>query len=107
MGGQSMSMKIFRLSSFLLAIAFAAAAFCFESRSVDGSAIGQNANSSTTMTTENSNAGTSRRRRGRRHTTPATPAADTNAAPATEPAAAAAPEATTEQRDLPRTYTGL
>jgi hypothetical protein len=100
-----MSMKIFRLSSFLLAIAFAVAGFCFESRSVAGSAIGQNANSSTTMTTENSNAGTTRRRRGRRHTTPATPAADTTAVPATEPAAAAAPVAT-EQTDLSGTYTG-
>ena len=101
-----MSMKIFRLSSFLLAIAFAAAAFCFEVRSVDGSAIGQNANSSTTATTENSNAGTTRRRRGRRHTTPATPAADATAVPATEPAAAAAPVATTEQTDLSGTYAG-
>ena len=99
-----MNMKIFRLSSFLLAIAFAAGAFCFESRSVSGSAMGQNANSSTTMT-ENSNAGTTRRRRGRRRT-PAPPAADTTAVPATEAAATVAPVATTEQTDLSGTYAG-
>lgn len=99
-----MSMKIFRLSSFLFAIAFAAAGFCFEARSFAGSAIGQNANSSTTMT-ENSNVGTTRRRRGRRPTTPA-PAADTTAVPATEPSAAAAPVDTTVQTDLSGTYAG-
>lgn len=106
MGGQSMSMKIFRLSSFLFAIAFAAGAFCFESRGFAGSAIGQNANSSTTMT-QNSNTGTTtRRRRGRRRTPPAPPAADTAAVPATEPSAAASPVDTTEQTDLSGTYTG-
>ncbi len=99
-----MNMKIFRLSNFLLAIAFAAGAFCFESRSVSGSAMGQNANSSTTMT-ENSNAGTTRRRRGRRRT-PAPPAAGTTAVPATEAAATVAPVATTEQTDLSGTYAG-
>ena len=98
-----MSMKIFRLSSFSLAIAFVAGAFCFGSRDVSGSAMGQNANSSTTMT-ENSNAGTTRRR-GRRRT-PAPPAADITAAPATEAAATAAPVATTEQTDLSGTYAG-
>jgi hypothetical protein len=101
-----MSMKIFRLSSFLFAIAFAAAGFCFEARSFAGSAIGQNANSSTTMT-ENSNAGTTtRRRRGRRQTPPAPPAADAAAVPATEPSAAVAPVDTTVQADLSGTYAG-
>lgn len=101
-----MSMKIFRLSSFLFAIAFVVAGFCFESRSFAGSAIGQNANSSTTMT-ENSNAGTTtRRRRGRRPKPPAPLAADTAAVPATEPSAAVAPVATTEQTDLSGTYAG-
>ena len=101
-----MSMKIFRLSSFLFAIAFVVAGFCFESRSFAGSAIGQNANSSTTMT-ENSNAGTTtRRRRGRRRAPPAPPASDTTAVPATEPAVAVAPVATTEQTDLSGTYAG-
>ena len=105
MGGQSMSMKIFRLSSFGLAIAFAAAALCFESRSVAGSATGQNANSSTTVT-ENSKPVTTRRRRGRRPTTPTPPAADAAAVPATEPAAAVAQAAPTEQTDLSGTYAG-
>jgi len=100
-----MSAKIFRLSSFLFAIAFAAAAFCFESRTVAGNAVGQNANSSTT-TTENNNAGTTRRRRGRRAKPPAAPAADTAAVPATEPAVAAAPVDKTEQTDLSGTYAG-
>ena len=100
-----MSMKIFRLSSFLFAIAFAAAAFCFESRGLAGSAIGQNANSSTTMT-ENSNVGTTRRRRGRRPTPPAPPAADAAAVPATEPSAVVAPADTTVQTDLSGTYAG-
>jgi hypothetical protein len=99
-----MSMKIFRLSSFLFAIAFAAAAFCFESRSFAGNAVAQNANSSTTMT-ENSNVGTTRRRRGRRRTPPTPPTADT-AVPATEPSVAAAPVDTTEQTDLSGTYAG-
>jgi hypothetical protein len=98
-----MSMKIFRLSSFMLAFVFAAAAFCFDSRGFAGNAIGQNANSSTT-TTENSNAGTTRRRRGRRPKQPAaTPAEST--APSTEPAASASPDIT-EQTDLSGTYTG-
>jgi hypothetical protein len=106
MGGQSMSMKIFRFSSFLFAIAFAAAGFCFEARSSAGSAIGQNANSSTTMT-ENSNAGTTtRRRRGRRQTPAAPPVADTTAVPATEPSTAVAPVDTTVQTDLSGTYAG-
>ena len=105
MGGQSMNMKIFRLSSFLFAIAFAAAGFCFESRGFTGSAIGQNANSSTTMT-ENSNVGTTRRRRGRRPQPPAPPAADATAVPAAEPSAAAAPVDTTVQTDLSGTYAG-
>ena len=100
-----MSMKIFRLSSFLFAISFAAAAFCFESRGFVGSAIGQNANSSTTMT-ENSNVGATRRRRGRRPTPPTPPAADTTAVPAAEPSAAAAPVDTTVQTDLSGTYAG-
>ena len=100
-----MSMRIFRLSSFLFAIAFAAAAFCFESRGFAGSAIGQNANSSTTMT-ENSNVGTTRRRRGRRPQPPAPPAADATAVPAAEPAAAAAPVDTTVQTDLSGSYAG-
>ena len=98
-----MSMKIFRLSSFLFAIAFAAAAFCLESRGFAGSAIGQNANSSTT---ENSNVGTTRRRRGRRPKPPAPPAADAAAVPATEPSAAVAPVDTTVQTDLSGTYAG-
>lgn len=98
-----MSVKIFRLSSFLLAIAFAAAAFCFDSRGSAGNAIGQNANSSTTMT-ENTNAGTTRRRRGRRHKAPAPAAADTAAVPAAEPSVASVE--TTEQTDLSGTYTG-
>jgi hypothetical protein len=100
-----MSTKIFRLSSFLFAIAFAAAAFCFNSGGSAASAIGQNANSSTTMT-ENTNAGTTRRRRGRRRTPTAPPAADATAVPATEPSVAAAPVETTEQTDLSGTYTG-
>lgn len=101
-----MSTKIFRLSSFLFAIAFAAAAFCFNSGGSVASAVGQNANSSTTMT-ENANAGTARRRRGRRTKKPAPPAADAAAVPATEPSlAAAAPVDTTEQTDLSGTYTG-
>jgi hypothetical protein len=102
-----MSMKIFRLSSFLFAIAFAAAAFCFESRSFAESATGQNANSSTTMTPENSNAGTTRRRRGRRRTPPTPPAAaESTAVPSTELIASAASIDTTEQTDLSGTYTG-
>jgi hypothetical protein len=101
-----MSMKIFPLSSFLFAIAFAAAGFCFEARSFAGSAIGQNANSSTTMT-ENSNAGTTtRRRQGRRPKPPAPPAADAATVPVTEPAAAVAPVDTTVQTDLSGTYAG-
>ena len=99
-----MSMKIFRLSSFLFAIAFAAAAFCFDSRGSAANAIGQNANSSTTMT-GNTNAGTTHRRRGRRATKSAPAAADATAA-AAEPSAAAAPAETTEQTDLSGTYTG-
>jgi hypothetical protein len=97
-----MSMKIFRLSSFLFAIAFVAAAFCFDSRGSAGNAIGQNANSSTTMT-ENTNAGTTRRRRGRRTTKPAPAAADSAAA---EPSESVAPAEKTEQTDLSGTYTG-
>jgi len=100
-----MSVKICRLSSFLFAIAFAAAAFCFDSRGSAGNAIGQNANSSTTMT-ENTNAGTTRRRRGRRHKQPAPAAADTAAVPAAEPSESVAPVATTEQTDLSGTYAG-
>src|SRR5258705_5048812 len=105
MGGQFMSVKIFRSTSFLFAIAFAAAAFCFDSRGSAGNAIGQNANSSTTMT-ENTNAGATRRRRGRRHKAPAPAAADTAAVPAAEPSEAVAPVETTEQTDLSGTYTG-
>jgi hypothetical protein len=103
MGGQSMSIKIFRLSSFLFAIAFAAAAFCFESRGFAGSAIGQNANSSTTMT-QNSNAGTTTsRRRGRRQKPPAPPTPESTAVPGSELIAFVDQ---TEQTDLSGTYTG-
>lgn len=97
-----MSMKIIRLSSFLFAIALAAAAFCFDSRGVAGSAFGQNANSSTTMT-ENTNAGTTRRTQGRRRKAPA---ADAVAVPATELSVSAASVETTEQTDLSGTYAG-
>ena len=100
-----MRMKIFRLSSFLLAIAFAAAAFCFDSRGSAGNAMGQNANSSTTMT-DNTNAGTSRRRRGRRPKPPAPAAPDTAAVPAAEPSESVAPVEKTEQTDLSGTYAG-
>src|SRR4030095_11322138 len=103
MGGQSMSIKVFRLGSFLFAIAFAVSAFCFDSRGSAGNAIGQNANSSTTMT-QNTNAGTTHRKGGRRHKQPAPAAADTTAAPAAEPSGSVAPADKTEQADLSGTY---
>ena len=98
-------MKAFRLSSFLIAFVFAAAAFCFELRAAAENAIGQNANSSTTMT-ENTNKGTTtRRRRGRGRKPPVTPAADSSTAtPGSEPMAQV-PD-TTEQTDLSGTYAG-
>lgn len=106
MGGQSMSMKIIRLSSFLFAIAFAAAALCFDSTGVAGIATAQNANSSTTMA-ENTNAGTAPRKQGRRRKAPAPPAAaDAVAAPAVEASESAALLDRTEQADLSGTYAG-
>lgn len=107
-----MSMKIFRLSSFLFAFVLATAAFCFDSAGFAGKAIGQNANSSTT-TTANSNAATTRRR-GRRHKQGATaPAADSTVAPATDASVSTAPVGkpavsadVTEQADLSGTYAG-
>jgi len=98
-----MSMKIFRLSSCLFAFVFVAAAFCFGPRGFAENAIGQNANSSTTMT-ENSNVGTTRRRRGRRQK-PATTPPESTAAPGAELVAPASALATT-QTDLSGTYTG-
>lgn len=105
-----MSMKIFRLGSFLFAFVFVAVAFGFDSSGFAGNSFGQNANSSTTMS-ENSNTGTTRRRRGRRQKAPATPPAESPAMPATESTApataqAATPVDTTEQTDLSGTYAG-
>src|SRR6476646_2765964 len=107
-----MSMKIFRLSSFLFAFVLATAAFCFDSAGFAGTAIGHHANSSTT-TTANSNAATTRRR-GRRHKQGATaPAADSAVAPAADASVSTAPVGkpaasadVTEQTDLSGTYTG-
>src|SRR2546423_5265401 len=98
-----MSMKIFRLGSFVVVFVFLVSAFCFDSSALAGNTIGQNTNSATTMT-ENSNAGTTRRRRGRRQKKPATASADTTPLPATELVAPATAVDTTEQTDLTGTY---
>ena len=100
-----MSMKIFRLSSFLFSFVFVAAAFCFESREVAGLAFGQNSNSSTTVT-ENSNAGTTGRRRGRRQKPATTPATETTATPESQQVAPTSSPDTTQSTDLSGTYAG-